>query len=330
MDDITDENDDMVEAPSPFIHNTNIQFALDSTSIGYFKTCPRLYYYIMIEGWQPKDESVHLTFGKLYHEALHIYDILRLTEKLDHEESVFQVVKWLLDYGVDYPDVSEGKPSIRAKSFQGLLDTVVGYLDKYPLEHEPAKTILRSDGKPACEVSFRFELDWQSYYSEETKSNVPYLLCGHLDRVVDFNGSLFVMDRKTTTSTPGAYYFNQWDPNNQMSLYTVAGQIVIGSPIKGVIIDVAQVKLKEPPEYVRGFTYRTPDQSAEWLAGLQTWTRAMESCALDDDWPMNDTACDKFGGCRFREVCSKSPSVRKNFLKSEFVQGEKWNPLKPR
>jgi hypothetical protein len=45
---------------SPFLPGTKIQFAIDSTSLGYLKTCPRLYEYIMIEGWSPKDDSVHL------------------------------------------------------------------------------------------------------------------------------------------------------------------------------------------------------------------------------------------------------------------------------
>ena len=146
-------------APSPFLPGTNIQYALDSTSIGYFKTCPRLYYYTMIEGWQSKDESVHLKFGILYHEALHNYDILRLDGR-DHEEAVFEVVKWLCESAEDYPDVSEAKPSIRAKSFESLLRTVVWYLDKYPRESDPAETVVLENGKPACELSFRFELDW--------------------------------------------------------------------------------------------------------------------------------------------------------------------------
>ena len=48
---------------------------------------------------------------------------------------------------------------------------------------------------------------------------------------------------------------------------------------------------------------------------------------------MNDTACDKFGGCKFRSICSKSPQVREQFLRSDFVKLEEkdqWNPLKSR
>ena len=43
-----------------------------------------------------------------------------------------------------------------------------------------------------------------------------------MDRVVSFNDQLFVMDHKTTTTTPSQYYFNQYEPHNQMTLYTMA------------------------------------------------------------------------------------------------------------
>jgi hypothetical protein len=225
----------------------------------------------------------------------------------------------------------------------------VWYLDKYPRETDPAETVVLENGKPACELSFRLELDWgpQHDLKDNWKANEigvpentlsfgqPYLLCGHLDRIVNFQDNLFVMDRKTTTSALTAYYFDQWSPNNQMSLYSIAGQIVIGSPVRGVIIDAAEVKGPNSKsvgysEFARGFTFRTPDQNEEWLADLRVWTSAMEACATSGSWPMNEASCGNYGGCKFREVCSKSPSVRENFLKSEFTRGEKWNPLKAR
>ena len=50
--------DSVPTAPSPFLPGTKIQYALDSTSLGNFKTCPRLYYYTNILGWQPKEETM--------------------------------------------------------------------------------------------------------------------------------------------------------------------------------------------------------------------------------------------------------------------------------
>jgi hypothetical protein len=68
-------------APSPFVEGTQLQFAWDSTSLGYLKECPRKYFYTIVEGWRGKGQSVHLEFGGLYHKALEEYDKLRAREE---------------------------------------------------------------------------------------------------------------------------------------------------------------------------------------------------------------------------------------------------------
>lgn len=310
---------------SPFLPGTSIQFAWDSTSLGYIKTCPRLYQYIMIEGWSPKEDSVHLRFGIEFHKALEEYDLFR-HEGNNHNAALRMVIHNILIRVKEWdPD-----PTTKAGNYKNpntLVSLVIDYLDKFA--DDPAKTVIRESGRPATEVSFRFELDWGPQAAPDT----VYVLSGHLDRVVDYNGQTLVMDRKTTTTTPSSYYFDQFAPNNQMSLYTIAGQIVLGAPIKGVIIDAAQILLEKPNNFTRGFTFRTPDQSQEWLNDLRFWFHQAETYALANYWPMNDTACDKFGGCKFRGVCSKDPSVRQRFLEADFIKlapEERWNPLKPR
>ena len=78
---------DAENVQSPFLPGTNIQFAWDSTSLGYLKTCPRLYYYHMIEGWASEGESVHLRFGIEFHRALQDYDMLK-ADGSKHNEAV--------------------------------------------------------------------------------------------------------------------------------------------------------------------------------------------------------------------------------------------------
>jgi hypothetical protein len=335
------------ETQSPFLFGTKIQYAWDSTSLNAVKTCPRLYQYTIIDGWASKFESVHLRFGIEYHQALQEYDVSRANGVL-HEDSIHDVVRALLERTADWspdPTTKAGK----YKNRQTLIGLVIDYLDHF--SDDPAETYIKADGTPAVELSFRFELDWgpkgqgpqkledypvdnEGYIkTDKLPTYQPYLLCGHLDRVVNFNDSLMVMDRKTTTTTLSQYYFAQYEPNNQMSLYTFAGQIIMDAPIKGTIIDAAQVMLDKPNRFVRGFTFRTPSQIEEWLTDLKLTLARAEEYATNDYWPMNDTACDKFGGCRFREICSKDPAVRNNFLKADFIQQEpdmRWNPLKSR
>lgn len=332
---------DQAMPQSPFLPGTKTQFAWDSTSLGALKTCPRYYQYTMLDGYVAKDENIHLRFGQEYHSAIQDYENCR-AGTMDFEDAVRETVHRLLvrinDWDVDHTH----KPG-SYKNARSLLFMVVSYLDEY--RNDPCKTLILDNGKPAVELSFRFELDWgpqsvtkQSFVQGQPSfcSDViaqPYLLCGHLDRVVTFNDDLFILDHKTTTTTPSDYYFAGYSPNNQMTLYAFAGQVVLGTSIAGVIVEAAQITLQEPNKFVRRPTYRPADLFDEWLADLEYHLNAAEAYAAADHWPMNDTACGNYGGCRFREICSKSPAVRDRFLQANFIklpEEERWNPLRSR
>jgi hypothetical protein len=113
-------------------------------------------------------------------------------------------------------------------------------------------------------------------------------------------------------------------------MYTFASRVLTPKPAKGVIIDSIQTLVEDRPKFTRGITYRTEDQIQEWLLDVQFYIELAETFAINQHWPMNDTACDKYGGCPFRHVCSSSPGVRDMVLQSDFEKGEIWNPLKPR
>lgn len=329
-----DESYLMTGSQSPFLPGTKVQWAWDSTCLGLIKTCPRLYQYTMIDGWASRDESIHLRFGIEYHSSLQEYDIAKAAGA-SHEDAMRIAISgattrmegWTVDR-----DSKTGK----YKNPETLISLVVDYLDHY--EDDPAETYIKSDGTAAVELSFRFELDWgpeagHALGNGPEAGTQPYLLSGHLDRVINFNDNLFVLDHKTTTTTLSDYYFAQYEPNNQMTLYSLAGHTVLDAPIKGVCISGAQIMLESPNRFVRRFTYRTPDQLDEWLLDLRFHLANAEHYATVEHWPMNDSACDKFGGCKFRGVCSKSPQVREMFLKSDFVkleEDQKWSPLKSR
>jgi hypothetical protein len=308
---------------SPFLPGTHIQFAWSSTSLDLLKTCPRLYEYTVIRGWASRDESIHLRFGIEYHTALQDYAISR-AKGIRHEDAIHDTIRSLhtrvFDWSVDRT-LRAGK----YKNRESIISLVIDYLDHFA--DDPAETYILADGTPAVELSFRLEMDWgpakyalhkQQYIAGEPLSDQPYLLCGHLDRIVSYVDNLYVMDHKTSMTTLSSYYFNQWSPSNQMTLYTYAGNVVLHSPVKGVIISAAQIKLEDPNTFQRGFTYRTQDQLSEWTDDLRFWLGQAEAFATAGHWPQNDTSCSKFGGCKFREVCSKSPRVRDTYLAASF------------
>ena len=303
-----------------------MQYAWDSTSLGYLKTCPRLYQYQMLDGWQSKEESVYLRFGIEYHAALQKYAIMR-NEGWTHEHALRDTLQETCIRTVDF------NPEHKNRTKLNLLKLIVWYLDFYNRDSpDAAVTHILPSGKVAVEQSFRFELDFAPKATINNLTKQPYVLCGHIDKIVEFSGSLWAMDHKTTTFGPH-YYLRNIEPHNQFSLYSFAAGVVLGQQVKGVLVDVAQVATNDKPQFERAFTLRSNDQLTEWLADLRYWLTLAEEFHDASYYPQNDTACDKFGGCKFREVCSRSPQVRKEFLKADFVQqpeGERWNPLKAR
>lgn len=327
-----------------------LQIAWDSTSLGLLKECPKKYFYTMILGYV-RGTNVHLDFGLYLHSALEFFDKAKATG-ISYEDAldatVTEVLKmtgtniptWTCGEHNHFSDNLEtcptcGKPVELIEGEFGflpwssndsyknrftLLRTVIWYLDHF--KNDVVETIILSNGKPAVELSFKMEIPLPSPEGE------AYLLCGHIDRLVDFNGAPWVMDRKTTKSALDNRYFSNYSPDNQMSLYALASNVILNVPSKGVIIDGIQVAVNFS-RFARGFANRTQAQLEEWLADTMTVIRQAETYADAQHWPMNDKSCDKYGGCPFREICAKDPRTREPFLKSNFTR-RVWNPLEAR
>jgi len=308
-----------------FIEGTQIRWAWDATCISAFKRCPRYYQYRYILGWTG-DSGIHIRWGNEFHKGLEDYD-RHLARGHSHVQALHFTLRSTLERIKNWEPEPQTK-SEEVKSKPNLIKCIEWYIDHY--HPDPAQTYILQNGDPAVELNFNFPLSFGpnlGLHNEEPGQ--PYHLCGYLDRVVNYNDDLYVMDRKTTSSTPGSYYFDKFDLDDQMSAYNLAAKVLLKSPIRGVIVDAMQVST-QAPKPVRSFTYRTEEQLEEWLEELQIWLRQAEVYALEDYWPMNLTSCDKYGGCEFRKICSKSPSVRNRFLHGEMKREELWNPLNPR
>jgi len=296
-----------------------LQLAWDSTSLSLLKSCPRLYEYTILKDYSPRQESIHLTFGIYYHSALEHYDHYR-AQGMSHEKAQLRCLEWMMsatwDFKMNRPWLSDMKEKTRFT----LVRTVIWYLEQFA--DDPLETVILANGKPAVELSFRMGLDFASPDGEE------YMLCGHLDRVAKMNDDFWVVDKKTSKGAIGQDFFEKFSPDNQMSLYTFAGQVVYETPIKGIIVDAAQVGVTFS-RFQRGIVPRSPGQISEWYNDTKTWIRTAESFAKEQYWPQNDKFCSMYGGCAFREVCSKSPEMRNEWL-PRLMKTRTWDPLKTR
>lgn len=298
-----------------------LQLAVDSTSLGEFKTCPRKYYYSIIQGYQPKQRSFHLTFGILYHGALERYDHKKF-EGRSHEESLDFAIDWTLRQTWNS---QMKKPWISGDSNKNrltLIRTIIDYADKFG-QSDVLQTIRLENGKPAVELSFSFFSGVKSANTGE-----PFIFCGHMDRLASMNGQTYVSDRKTTSHTISGDWFKQFSPHNQFSLYLLAGQIVYKQQVKSLVVDGVQLAVSFS-RFQRGIVQRTDDQLKEWHKDTSLTLRSLEECAKEGYWPQNDASCGNYGGCAFREVCGRSPSARQAILDLEFTK-RIWDPLQRR
>jgi len=332
-----------------------LQFAWDSTSLKLAETCLRKYYYKMIVGWQPERKSVHLLFGGWYASALESYHRY-VADGMSQDDALMEVVwealteTWVFDkvpyehsqglrcYDPDgcddplcpdaamYHGMEPGDPipgtghpwvsDHNTKTRENLIRTIVWYVDQFG-EDDSCSTIILANGKPAVEHSFRLEVD------------NGIILCGHLDRVVEYGGAPYIQDQKTTQSTITSRYFDNYNPDSQMSLYTFAGKAVFGLPIKGIMIDAAQIAVGFT-RFERGFTFRSDDQLNEWYDHSMYHIERARTATRENHFPLNPSSCNNYGGCEFRHICSKAPGVRDQFLKGDFVKGKRWDPMEVR
>lgn len=314
----------------------NLQIAWDSVSLGALKKCARFYQLSIVEGWRGKHTSVHLRYGILYHKGIETY-YHSIFAGLDHDSAIVECLKVVAEGCMDTDEngtrlwwdttqgLTEKQLARHSKTISNLFRTLIWYLDKYG-KSDPAETIKLANGKPAIELSFRYELGYQFRSGEEAMHS------GHMDRLAKFNGDIYVTDFKTSQNTITGNsswgYFAKYSPDNQMSGYTYASRVVLAVPAKGVIIDAAQIA-KTFSAFERGFSMRTEGQLAEWRDDVIHYIKLAEFYAEQNYWPMNDTACDHYGGCPFRNVCNKDPKVRDVYLKGDFKK-EPWDPLEVR
>lgn len=317
-----------------------VQFAWDSTSLKLAETCLRKYQYKLLLGWQPERKSVHLLFGGWYASALESY-YKYVAEGMSQDEALAEVVSEALVETWEFPDCPDcsggdlehhcetcggdgeltegGQPwqsDHNTKTRENLIRTIVWYIDQFG-DDDSCSTVILSNGQPAVEHSFRLEWDDDIIY------------CGHLDRLVEYGGHNYIQDQKTTGSTITSRYFDGYNPDSQMSGYTFAGKALFGIPIKGIMIDAVQIAVGFS-RFERGFTFRTDDQLNEWYDNSMYHIEKARQATRDNHFPLNPSSCGNYGGCEFRHICSKVPSIREQFLKGDFVQGKRWDPLEVR
>lgn len=300
-----------------------LQLVVDQSSLGLFKKCPRKYYYRMVEGWVPRRPNFHLQFGTWMHESCEKYELAKAAGA-DHQQALRIAVRYAMTVTWDK---ALGKPwdsGDKDKNRYTLVRTIVWYLDSFG-ENDRLKTIILSNGKPAIELTFQFNPhDFETGEPLIALTGEEIQFAGHIDRMVIQDETIFVSDRKTTGKNLSQSYYAQYTPDNQFSMYALAGRWNWDIDIKGVVCDAMQIK-EHYSKFDRQTIYRSLPQLREWYADARYWLTLMGISAERDRWPQNDTACHEFGGCPYRAVCGKDPAARESWMKLDYAKSP-WDP----
>lgn len=289
-----------------------IQFGWDQTSIKLAEECLYKYKLRMLDGWRPRGISVHLFFGGIYASCLEHFHKFR-AEGIDHDQALVNVVREALT-----STWVDGAPWIsdhNTKTRENLVRTIVWYFEQF--KDDPCSTVILSDGVAAVEYSFQLPVDNGIIFS------------GHIDRLVSYSNNIYVQDQKTTGTTITPRYFSNFNPEDQVLMYSFAGRAIFHLPVKGMMIDAAQIAVGFT-RFERGFIFADNATLDEWYDDAMYHIETAQAATKANHFPKNRTSCHKYAGCEFRNVCAASPHVREQFLKADFEKAPRWDPLEAR
>ncbi len=131
---------------------------------------------------------------------------------------------------------------------------------------------------------------------------------GRVDQFVEFMGSLYIRDWKTTSYKP-YHYETKFDPSSQMMGYVWAGSRLSGRTFRGALIETVFNTKTKGPEISQHYVDFSQGQMEQWIASQMmheqfirtAWARVEELGYLA--FPQNTDACTAMGVCGFLEAC---------------------------
>ena len=148
--------------------------------------------------------------------------------------------------------------------------------------------------------------------------DITILYEGIVDLIVHVpNTGELVVDHKTMTRN------HELDKmSNQFMGYSWA----LG--IKTVCVNRIGFQKTLPPKqrFTRPMVGYNEDRLEEWRQNTIWWAKYADMLIQTNTFPMNQTSCDKFGGCFYRELCLAQSNARQFLANRNYKRGEQWAP----
>lgn len=294
---------------------------IDNFALTMFQSCPAKYFLRIKEDWTSRRKAAALGFGGALHEGL----------KEWHSGHGPEAALRAIDKA--WPD---NLPIDDWRTKGKCLTTMAEYIKRYPKE---SFTIVGAPAAPLVEVGFTIDTGLflfchtcgSDFFRKEDEEPIcqncrlpyePIEYGGIFDGLIEFSGSVYVLEHKSTSQL-GQYYFNQFRPNNQITGYVWAAQKLSGRKVGGAIVNAIGVYKASATKFERQITTRSDAEIAEWLRHVQHTCFAIKQAERSGVWPMHTPACTYYGRCEFYDVHSLPlEDERQRMLEMAYVRRE--------
>jgi hypothetical protein len=146
------------------------------------------------------------------------------------------------------------------------------------------------------------------------------------------------LDHKTTDYVK-SNVSKQYKPHQQVCGYVYVGNVLsrqlgLDTTVDRCIINVAgrNRPSEKPrdgiikPRFVRVYPNYSIEELAEWQTDIVATVTRMRTAIEDSTFIKHKNACHLYSGCRFRGVCSVTPSQRESIIRADYEVAEPWAP----
>jgi hypothetical protein len=273
---------------------------IDNFLLTMFQACPLKYKLRALEHWTARRKSAALGFGGALHEGLAAW--YRTGDPR-------QALNAINNSWPDNLPVDDWRTKDKA------LQVMYDYMQRY--SREPFKVVGVPDA-PMIECTFTLDTGLTLEDGE------PIEYGGIFDGLVEWDGSVYVLEHKTTSQL-GSFYFNQYNPNNQITGYIWAAGKLSGQRVGGAIINAVGLYKSSPTKFERQITNRNKVQIEEWLQNVKHVCQQIRDCERRGFWPMHTPSCTQYGRCEFHDVHVLGTERERNAMLEMSYHREEWS-----
>lgn len=175
---------------------------------------------------------------------------------------------------------------------------------------------------------------------EDENTLIYYMGKPDLVVLADNGNTLLPVEHKTIHRIPSNIQI-KYKPHPQImgyvySLNVIAASLGYDKPVDRCIVNVAARAMPSDkpkdgipkPRFTRVFPHYSLEELEEWKTNVVNKVKRLRHSLLNDEWLWKEgpSTCHLYGGCEYRGIDSRPPSMRELIIKSDFVEIAPWSP----